>query len=118
MVRVLPFPIDVVRTVDEMVKGMDNMTASSVLNRMDQLFEYRYVGSRDSSFMEARYADARAKAEACGGLVYEFAYIWNQTSNVEAEARRKGRYGFFGIVVAFSDEDLRNRLSVYEVMTS
>jgi hypothetical protein len=107
-----------VRTIDGMVQGLDNFVASAVLDRMDQLFEYRHVGARDSSFMEARYAEARAKAESCGGLVYEFAYIWNQTGDVEAEARRKGRHGFFGMVVAFSDEDLRNRLALYEVMTS
>ena len=117
MVRILPFPIDVVRTIDEMVDGLAEYEVVDALNRLDYLFDFKHVGFRGSSIDEARKADAIAKA-APGESVYEYARILNRSSNVEAEAARKGRNGFFGFVVASSEEELRNRLAVYTVMTS
>lgn len=113
MARVLPFPVDLSNLVDEIKKDDLNADIFSVVNGagyMPEVFDYSYLGTRGQSALVARRQAAEARADAIGGVVFEYVYPTSQS--------RMSTSGIYGYSVVVDESELRDRLAVYHVMTS
>lgn len=81
--------------------SFDPMAVSHGDNYMPGVFDFTSIGLHSHSARASRRHAALAKADSIGGVVFEYT-----------------QSGIFGFTVAKDEEELRNRLSVYYVMTS
>lgn len=111
MARVLPYPIDLAVVLDRLHSdpriAPDTLASHHGDGYLPDVFDHSFYGFRTQSAYVARLDVCRSKADSSGGLVFEYAH---QVS--------KGGRGLFGFTVAADEEELRNRLAVYYVMTS
>lgn len=111
MARVLPYPSDLAEFVDRLHGGPklapDTLSSHGGDDYLPSVFARSFFGSRGQSVYVARLNDCLEKADELGGLVFE--YVHRASGSGSA---------LFGFTVAKDEEDLRNRLSVYYVMTS
>lgn len=106
MARIYPFPIDLSKSLDGLCPEGDFLFDPPA-ESFTSAFDFHHLGSKDAFYL-ARREDASLLADRLDLHVFEFSFIPGKSK----------AFGFYGFSVASGERDLRDRFSVFLVMTS